>query len=36
LVPASNARGGFEIAVKYILNKVKKNNLIHRVCPDYI
>lgn len=36
LVPASNARGGFEIAVKYILNKVKRNNLIHRVCPDYI
>ncbi len=36
LVPASNARGGFEIAVKYILNKIKKNNLIHRVCPDYI
>lgn len=36
LVPASNARGGFEISVKYILNKIKKNNLIHRVCPDYI
>jgi len=36
LVPASNNRGGFEIAVRYILNKFKPKQTIHRACPDYI
>lgn len=36
LVPASNARGGFEIAVRYIMNRFKPKQIVHRVCPDYI
>lgn len=36
LVPASKARGGFEIAVRYILNRFKPKRIEHRVCPDYI
>jgi type IX secretion system PorP/SprF family membrane protein len=36
LVPASRARGGFEIAVRYILYKFKPKRIDHRVCPDYI
>ena len=36
LLPASNARGGFEIAVRYIINKFKPKRVDHRVCPDYI
>jgi type IX secretion system PorP/SprF family membrane protein len=36
LVPASNNRGGFEIAVRYIIRKFKPKNIIHRVCPDFI
>jgi type IX secretion system PorP/SprF family membrane protein len=36
LVPASNNRGGLEIAVRYIIRKFKPKNIIHRVCPDYI
>jgi type IX secretion system PorP/SprF family membrane protein len=36
LVPASNARGGFEIAVRYILHHFKPKKVIHRVCPDFI
>ena len=36
LVPASNYRGGLEIAVRYIIRKFKPKNIIHRVCPDYI
>jgi type IX secretion system PorP/SprF family membrane protein len=36
LVPASNYRGGIEIAVRYIIRKFKPKNIIHRVCPDYI
>lgn len=36
LVPASNYRGGLEIAIRYIIRKFKPKNIIHRVCPDYI
>lgn len=36
LVPASNFRGGFEIAARYILNHFRPKKTIHRVCPDYI
>ena len=36
LVPASNFRGGFEIAVRYILNHFRPKKSLHRVCPDYI
>ncbi len=36
LVPASNARGGFEIAVRYVINRFKPKRTDHRVCPDYI
>jgi len=36
LVPASRARGGIEIAVRYIINRFKPKNIVHRVCPDYI
>lgn len=36
LVPASNARGGFEIAVRYILFRFKPKQIVHRICPDYI
>lgn len=36
LVPASNARGGFEIAVKYVISRFKPKQIIHRVCPDFI
>ena len=36
LVPASNARGGIEFAVRYILNRFKPKKIIHRICPDYI
>jgi type IX secretion system PorP/SprF family membrane protein len=36
LVPASNARGGVEFAVRYILNHFKPSRSLHRVCPDYI
>jgi type IX secretion system PorP/SprF family membrane protein len=36
LVPASQNRGGLEIAVRYIVRKFKPKNIIHRVCPDYI
>jgi type IX secretion system PorP/SprF family membrane protein len=36
LVPASNARGGIEFAVRYILNHFKPSKSLHRVCPDYI
>ena len=36
LVPASNARGGLEISVIYILNRFKPKKIVHRVCPDYI
>jgi len=36
LVPASRARGGFEIAVRYILHRFKPKKVVHRICPDYI
>lgn len=36
LVKASNARGGMEIAVRYIINRFKPSKVAHRVCPDYI
>jgi type IX secretion system PorP/SprF family membrane protein len=36
LVPASNYRGSFEIAVQYIINKTPYQRIFHRVCPDYI
>lgn len=36
LVPASNLRGGFEIAARYILNHYKPKKVIHRICPDFI
>ena len=36
LVPASNARGGIEFAVRYILNYFKPSKSLHRVCPDFI
>ena len=36
LVPASRARGGLEIAVRYIIRTFKPKRIIHRVCPDYI
>ena len=36
LVPASNYRGGFEIAARYILNHFRPKKTLHRVCPDYI
>lgn len=36
LVPASNARGGIEFAVRYIIRTFKPKRIIHRVCPDYI
>jgi type IX secretion system PorP/SprF family membrane protein len=36
LLPASNARGGVEFAVRYILNYFKPSRSLHRVCPDYI
>ncbi len=36
LVPASRARGGIEIAVRYIMNRFKPKKIVHRICPDYI
>jgi len=36
LVPASNLRGGFEIAIRYIIHAFKPKKIIHRVCPDFI
>lgn len=36
LIPASNLRGGYEIAVRYILNHFKPKKIQHRVCPDFI
>jgi len=36
LVPASNLRGGFEIATRYILHHFKPKKVNHRVCPDFI
>jgi type IX secretion system PorP/SprF family membrane protein len=36
LVPASQLRGGLEIAVRYILQRFKPKKVVHRICPDYI
>ncbi|MFK7785836.1 MAG: PorP/SprF family type IX secretion system membrane protein [Crocinitomicaceae bacterium] len=36
LVPASRLRGGFELAVRYILTRFKPKKIVHRICPDYI
>lgn len=36
LTQASRARGGFEIAVRYILFRFKPKKVVHRICPDYI
>lgn len=36
LVPASNARGGFELSFKYVFSRFKPKQIIHRVCPDFI
>jgi type IX secretion system PorP/SprF family membrane protein len=36
LVPASRARGGMEIAVRYVLNHFRAKKNLHRVCPDFI
>jgi type IX secretion system PorP/SprF family membrane protein len=33
---ASNARGGFELSVRYILKQFKPQNSQYRVCPDFI
>lgn len=36
LIPASNHRGAFEIAVIYIINSKPYKRIIHKICPDYI
>lgn len=36
LTKASHVRGGFEIAVRYILVRFKSKKVVHRICPDYI
>ncbi len=36
LTQASNARGGLEIAVRYIHQSLRPKKIIHRICPDYI
>jgi len=36
LVPASLARGSFEIALRYVLFRFKPKRIDHRICPDFI
>lgn len=36
LLPASNARGGIEVSLRYIMTRFKPKKVLHRVCPDYI
>jgi len=36
LTVASHVRGGFEIAVRYILFRFIPKQTIHRICPDFI
>jgi type IX secretion system PorP/SprF family membrane protein len=36
LRPASNGRGGFEIAIEYIIKLAKPSRVMHRICPDYL
>lgn len=36
LIPASRARGGIELSLRYILQRFKPKIIKHRVCPDFI
>ena len=36
LYVASNARGGIELSIRYILQRFNPRQIKHRVCPDYI
>ncbi|PKR80390.1 hypothetical protein CW751_09970 [Brumimicrobium salinarum] len=36
LTPASRARGGLELSIRYIFTRFNPKNIKHRVCPDYI
>lgn len=36
LIPASNLRGGVEVAIRYIIRRYKPSKMLHRICPDYI
>jgi type IX secretion system PorP/SprF family membrane protein len=36
LKPASAGRGGFELVTKYVINRFKPKQQIHRVCPEFI
>lgn len=36
LIPASNLRGGIEVAARYIIHRFKPKKILHRACPDYI
>jgi len=36
LKPASNGKGGFELAVIYILKQFKPNLISKRICPEYL
>lgn len=36
LTKASRARGGFEIAVRYVLTRYKPRKINYRICPDFI
>lgn len=36
LTKASRVRGGFEVAVRYIIFRFKPKKIVHRICPDYI
>ena len=36
LVPASRLRGGLELSIHYIITRFRPQNVIHRICPDYI
>ncbi len=36
LVPASRRRGGFELALIYIINRTPFKRVQHRICPNYM
>ncbi len=36
LRPASLGRGGFELAVQYIIKLSRPSRVMHRICPDYL
>lgn len=36
LVPASNKRGAFELALIYILDNFNPKRIAHRICPNYL